>query len=187
MGYFGAASTTHPRTSRKTPASNSQTSSHLRAMRSLCVTIREVSPLSRWSSRNNSKYMLAGPMVQVSCRLVSQQQFRHADQRSGDRDALLLSAGDFADFMIQAVRQPHPVQNLARGSLGFGPVIAADQFRHHGVFKRRKLRQKMVELKDKPNIPVAKPSPARGAPHKKMFSPLNNTSPWVGESRPPNR
>jgi hypothetical protein len=42
--------------------------------------------------------------------------------------------------------------------LHFALCPTLDEGRHHGIFQRRKFRQKMMKLKHKPNAPIAKVS-----------------------------
>src|SRR5215470_5911177 len=102
------------------------------------------------------KYMLASPMVQVPGRLIRQQKLRTADKRSCNSDSLLLSARNLTDFVIQAMPDPDSLQDLARRSFSLGSSVGTDQLRHHGVLQRSKFRQKMMELKDKPDMAIAK-------------------------------
>ena len=49
----------------------------------------------------------AGARVQVAGRLVGEDDGGPADQRAGDRDALLLAAGQFARTVIETVGQAY--------------------------------------------------------------------------------
>ena len=66
--------------------------------------------------------------------------------------------------MFEPVRQAGPLQNLSRHTFCIGTFAAPDEPRHHGVFQGREFRQKMMELKDKPDVTVAKSSQLRSAP-----------------------
>src|SRR5262249_10701026 len=98
--------------------------------------------------------MLARTMVQISRRLVRQQKLRGPHQRPGNRDPLLLAAGNLTDFVIQAMTETDPFQNLAGGSFGLQAIVAPDELRHHRILKRREFGQKMVELKDESDVTV---------------------------------
>jgi uncharacterized protein YutD len=49
------------------------------------------------------------------------------------------------------------------------PAVTADQLRHHGVFKSREFRQKMVKLKDKTNVVVPEASQFGCSPFEDVF------------------
>jgi hypothetical protein len=46
-------------------------------------------------------------VIQISCRLIGQQKFRLGNQRSRNRDPLLLPAGKLTRAMGRPVRQSH--------------------------------------------------------------------------------
>jgi hypothetical protein len=48
--------------------------------------------------------------IQIACRLVTQQEQRIADQSPGNRDSLLLTPGEFARQVVQAVAQSYPFE-----------------------------------------------------------------------------
>jgi hypothetical protein len=98
--------------------------------------------------------MLARTMVQISRRLVRQEKLRGTHQRPGNRDPLLLAARNLADFVIQAMTETDPFQNLAGGSFGLQAIVAPDEPRHHRILKRREFGQKMVELKDESDVTI---------------------------------
>jgi hypothetical protein len=52
--------------------------------------------------------------VEVAGGLVVQDHRRDGDDRAGDRQALLLTAGQFAGAMVDAVTEPDPGQRLDR-------------------------------------------------------------------------
>ena len=118
----------------------------------------------------NSEYMLAGPMIQVAGRLIRQKQLRTPNEGTRNRHSLLLPARNLTDFVVKTVRQPYSVKNPARRAFGFLTVIAPDQLRHHRVLERREFRQKMMELKDKPDMTVSKSSQFRSAPFENILS-----------------
>ena len=81
-----------------------------------CVTTTSVIPLSRFSRWKMRHDLDAGARVERAGRLVRQDELRIVDQRARDGHALLLSAGELARLVIDAVRQAHRVQRRhARG------------------------------------------------------------------------
>ena len=58
--------------------------------------------------------------VEVRQRLVEQQQMRPLDQRAGERDALLLAAGELARPPVEQPVDAHQRGDLARAALGLG-------------------------------------------------------------------
>ena len=99
---------------------------------------------------------LAGSVVQVPGRLVGQKHLRLPDQGPGNGNPLLFAAGKLTNFMLQPVRKSYPVEHSACSRLYIGPLVAPDQLRHHCIFNSRKFRQKVMELKDKPDVLVPK-------------------------------
>ena len=73
--------------------------------------------------------------------------------------------------MVQPMPEPDSLQNLTRRRFGCGSIVTTNELRHHRVLNRRKLRQKMVKLKDKPHMPVAK-SRQLGGVHLENILPL---------------
>ena len=64
----------------------------------------------------------AGVAVEVAGRLIGEDQRGFGDERSGDRDALLLSAGQLGRLVVQAIAHPEPLE----GGLGAGRAVAAE-------------------------------------------------------------
>ena len=56
----------------------------------------------------------AGVAVEVAGRLVGQDERRARDQRPGDRDALLLAAGELGRLVVEPVAEPDPLERGAR-------------------------------------------------------------------------
>ena len=103
----------------------------------------------------------AGVAVEVAGRLVGQDERRLRDERPGDRDPLLLAAGQLGRLVVEPVAQPEP---LERGLRPGGPLAARDalvQQRRRDVVERRRPRQQVVRLEDEPDRPAAEPRPAR--------------------------
>ena len=62
--------------------------------------------------------LLRGGGVQVAGRLVGEDQRRVGDQRAGDRDALLLAAGQLGGQVVDAVAQPDLAQRAPAPGAG---------------------------------------------------------------------
>jgi hypothetical protein len=88
--------------------------------------------------------LLAGRLVEISGRLVRHQDGGIRRQRAGERDALLLAAGELRRIMMQPVAKPDRGQLLRRA---FGRVGIAGEFqRHRDVFQRGHGRDQMERL-----------------------------------------
>ena len=59
-------------------------------------------------------HFIAGPAVQISCRLVAEQERRFCDKRPRDRNSLLLSAGEVAGIVGKLTVQ---FQKMSRPAL----------------------------------------------------------------------
>ena len=93
-----------------------------------------------------AEHLLGGLAVEVAGRLVADQQRRVGDDRAGDRDALLLAAGQLAGLVRGAIGQAHQLQR-DRGILA--PLRgrqAGQQQRQLDVALRRQHRHQVVEL-----------------------------------------
>src|SRR5215475_11131882 len=66
--------------------------------------------------------------------------------------------------------QADSLQNLSGSILRLGPIVAPDEPRHHRVLKRRKFRQKMMELKDKTYVTVSELGQLGSCPFENIFA-----------------
>ena len=73
--------------------------------------------------------------VQVARRLVAQQQARLADQRAGDRDALLLAARQLARHEVGAMGDADALERRQRALAATGALAAAVDLRQHHVLE----------------------------------------------------
>ena len=92
------------------------------------------SSLSCWNICRTSSLVVR---VEVAGRLVGEQQRRAVDQRPGDRDALLLAAGELRRVVVQPVAQADALEQL-RGpvaALAVGEVGWRVRQRHHHVLQ----------------------------------------------------
>ncbi len=98
---------------------------------------------------------LAGPEIEISRRLIGQEDIRSANQSPGEHHTLLLSTRQLPRTMRRPRRKPdffQPRQRL-RGRLSLSPT--PDQQWHHHVFESCKLWQKIMDLPNEPKLPVA--------------------------------
>ena len=115
------------------------------------------------------EYNPTGPMIKVAGWLICKKQLRFAHQSAGDGNALLFSAGDLTNFVVKTLTQADSLQNLRCRSLCLFASTAANESRHHGVFKRREFGQKMMKLKDKPDVTVSEFGQFLRAPFKDIL------------------
>ena len=96
----------------------------------------------------------AGRLVEIAGRLVGDQDRRVRRQRAGERDALLLAAGELRRIVVEPLGEPD------RGELALGARISvahAGEFERHGdVFQRRHGRDQVKRLKHDADIAAAK-------------------------------
>ena len=110
------------------PECRCTTRSHRAASSVSWVTRTSVVPRSRWPRNSKLDDLAPGRLVEIAGRLVGDDQFRIGRQRAGQRDALLLAAGQFGRIVMQALRQPDCRQFL------FGAaqrVAGAGEFERH--------------------------------------------------------
>ena len=93
--------------------------------------------------------------VEVTRRLVGQDQLRVGDQSTGASDSLLLAAGKLRGVMLQSVLQPDATERLDGELLRLGG-IRVDK-RQLDVFYRRGAREQMKLLEDESDLAVAHP------------------------------
>ena len=114
-----------------------------------CVTITTARP-SEAPARSSRRTSAPACDVEVAGRLVGQQHVRVVDQRAGDREALLLAAGELMRKRVGDVAQPEPVDQGAtpRGRVRRG---AAHPPREQHVGLAGELGQQVEELEDEPD------------------------------------
>ncbi len=95
----------------------------------------------------------AGRVVEIARRLVGHQQLRLAGERAGDRDALLLAAGELLRIVRRALREPDAREPLLRLRRRVGR--AGELERQHHVLERRQRRQQLKRLEDEAEQPLA--------------------------------
>ena len=70
-----------------------------------CVTSTSVVPRSTWPANSRSMICCAGGLVEIAGRLVGDQDRRIGRQRAGERDALLLAAGQLRRIVAEPLGQ----------------------------------------------------------------------------------
>ncbi len=110
------------------------------------------------------EHLFAGPRIQVAGGLVGKEHRRVVDQRSGDGDPLLLTAGELRGLVVQPVGQPHPAKHL-RGppsGLTVTQVFGGIRKRHGHVLDGAGPGQQIETLEDKSQFTVAHQGPLVG-------------------------
>ena len=79
-----------------------------------CVTCRKVRPTSSWIVLELELHLPAQLQVERAERLVEQQQGRAVHDRAGQRDALLLAAGELRGPALREVVELDEAQRLVR-------------------------------------------------------------------------
>ena len=100
-------------------------------------------------------HLLPRPRIEISRRFIGEEQLRSGDQRARERDTLPFTTGQFSRSMRRTCRKPDPIEQSHRAVPRLALRSSGYQMRHHHVFKRRKLRQQMMKLKDKPDPLIA--------------------------------
>ena len=136
--------------------------SSMRTMRSVrrptamsWVTIRNVSPRSRFSRRIRSMISCGVLAVEVAGRLVGPDDRRVVHERARDRDALALTARELVRDVVAALAEPDELERLHARAAGFLGRDARDQQRQLDVLDGGEHRQQVVELEDEAHAPRA--------------------------------
>ena len=85
-------------------------------------------------------------VVEVRGRLVGEQHRRVVRERAGDRDALLLTAGEVGRAVVQAVFEIDLLQQRDRSFARLAPPDAGGAQRHHDVLERGQRRNQVERL-----------------------------------------
>ncbi len=131
------------------------------------------------------EHELARPEVEVARRLVAEDELRVLGERSGDRDALLLAAGELRGEV--ELRSASPT--FARRSRDRGGRLAVARGEVDGeahVLPGSQSRDQVEELEDEADLLPAEQRELLRL-MVEMSSPSNTIEPLVGESMPPMR
>ncbi len=112
--------------------------------------------------RQQAHHRLAVVGVEVSRRLVGQQDGRSPHHRAGDRHPLLLAAGQLGRVMFHAMGHAHALQRLLRALLALGGGHAPVRQRQLDVLVDRQVADQVEALEDEAHLPVADAGPLRG-------------------------
>ena len=146
-----------------------------------CVTSTSVVPRSRWPRNNKFDDLSSRRLVEIAGRLVGDEEGGIRSERAGERDALLLAAGQFGRICDQAAGQP----DGGEFALGAGKRVArAGELERHGdVLQRRHGRNQVEALKNDADVLAAE---ARESILVEFVqsSPATTTEPLSGRSSP---
>jgi len=98
----------------------------------------------------------AGIGVEGRRGLVADQEPWTVDERAGDRDTLLLAAGELGGMSVRLAAEPHGGKHFACLANGVAPPPALHQEREAGVLGSRQRRKQVVLLKDEADHPRSK-------------------------------
>ena len=103
------------------------------------------------------KQGFSGMRIQISRRLVRENQVRVVNERARHGHPLLFPSGQFTGFVVQAVFQT----DLRQQRAGVLDTLCDWPFLHQagqvGVFQGREFRQEVMKLKHEPDAPVSEP------------------------------
>ena len=93
--------------------------------------------------------------VEISCRLVGQNQGRTQYERPGHGNPLLFSAGEFVRQVLGSVTQAGSLQHFKRPGASFLAAGARKVERERHVFLRSQSGEQIEELEDEPDLLAA--------------------------------
>ena len=99
--------------------------------------------------------LAGGGGVEVAGRLVGEQDARAVDQRAGDRDALLLAAGEVAGDARGGVGEAEALEQLRRAAAGLAGRDAGQQRGQLDVVGDREVRDQVEELEHEADLAAA--------------------------------
>ena len=100
-------------------------------------------------------YLLLGHGVEVAGGFIGQKHRRPVDDGAGDRDSLLLAAGEFRRLVAGARGQSHALQQSRGFLFRLLHLPAGDKRRYHDVLECGELRQQVVGLEHEAYAPAA--------------------------------
>ena len=109
----------------------------------------------RCRSSSSSKNHFAGPEVQVAGRLIGKQNGLGFPTSARASTTRCCSPPDNSPARCDARARSPTSSSLASDSVAALACAPPNQQWHHHVFLRRKLRQQVVNLPDKPNLPIS--------------------------------
>ena len=115
-----------------------------------CVTITSVRPPASTVSRSSRSTSRPGAPVQRAGRLVGEHDLRLAHERPGDRDALLLAAGELRGAVAGAVAEPDLRERLA--DRGAAEAPAGEPRGQRDVLRRGQRAEQVERLEDEADV-----------------------------------
>lgn len=97
---------------------------------------------------------LAVTIVQIPGRLVGQDDGRFIDEGTGNRNTLLLAAGELGRAMGHPFGESHFGEEAHRPQLGLLLIRPVQQAWHHNILERGELREQVVKLENESEIAV---------------------------------
>ena len=119
-----------------------------RASSGLWVAIRSAAEVSRAAATSVEKTMPAVSSSRLPVGSSASSTRRAVGHRAGDRDALLLAAGQPRRAVALAALDAERREQLARPGARGAAAVAGEHARQHHVLERAELRQQVVELVD---------------------------------------
>src|SRR5215510_7909726 len=102
------------------------------------------------------KNYVCGSLIEIACWLVCQQKLGTGNKCPCQSDPLLLASGEFACAVMSSGSQPNLTQPFRGAPHCRLRVFTPGEQRHGYVLQRVKLRQQIMKLPNKSDIPVAK-------------------------------
>jgi hypothetical protein len=96
-----------------------------------------------------------GP-VEVPRRLVGHEHRRVGRERAGERDALLLAAGQLRRVVVAAASEADALEQLRRPCSGARRALAEQLEREHHVLQCREVGEEVERLEDEPDLTASK-------------------------------
>src|SRR5262245_19647652 len=93
--------------------------------------------------------------VEVTRRLVREEDERIASDRAGHCDTLLLTAGELRRIVLHAVAHPHALERIGHALLTLGSRHAAVRERKLDVFVDRQIANQVERLEDESDLAIA--------------------------------
>ncbi len=115
----------------------------------------------RCSSRKQIHHLLAILRIEVSGRLIRQQDRRITRQRPRHRNALLLTAGELRWIVLDAMRHADPLQRFMHFLLALRRSHAAIRQRQLHILIHIQIADQIESLEDEANLAIADARPLR--------------------------
>ncbi len=97
-------------------------------------------------------YFIADSCINVSRRLVRQDEFWSVDQGPGDCHSLLLAAGKTTDSVLQTLTESDFLQGFSCSTYAFAAIEASHHQRHCHILNRIEVWEQIVKLEDETDL-----------------------------------